>query len=206
MLLSRETKKVRIMKLKKFYLSTCFALLMLFSGNLFAQEERGKKDKAEDVVEMDERQGLKNDAKKALEAFKAKNNSIQGHLDSAAGYAIFPNVGKGAWILGGAAGNGVVYENGKVVGYTELRQVDVGFQIGGQAFSEIIIFKTPQALKNFKEGNFEFEGSASAVIWDKGKGEAIQFEDGVGVALMPKAGAMAGISVGGQKFNYGEVQ
>ncbi|MDX1603969.1 MAG: YSC84-related protein, partial [Salinimicrobium sediminis] len=99
-----------------------------------------------------------------------------------------------------------VYEKGKVVGYTELRQIDVGFQIGGQAFSEIIIFKTEQALNEFKEGNFEFEGSASAVIWDKGKGEAIQFQDGVGVALMPKAGAMAGISVGGQKFNYGEVQ
>ncbi len=194
------------MKLKKFYLSTCFALLMLFSGNLLAQEEGAKKDKAKDVVEMDERQELKNDAKKALEAFKAKDSGIQAHLDSAAGYAIFPNVGKGAWILGGAAGNGIVYEKGKVVGYTELRQIDVGFQIGGQAFSEIIIFKTEQALNEFKEGNFEFEGSASAVIWDKGKGEAIQFQDGVGVALMPKAGAMAGISVGGQKFNYGEVQ
>lgn len=194
------------MKLKKFYLSTCFALLMLFSGNLLAQEEGAKKDKAKDVVEMDERQELKNDAKKALEAFKAKDSGIQAHLDSAAGYAIFPNVGKGAWILGGAAGNGIVYEKGKVVGYTELRQIDVGFQIGGQAFSEIIIFKTEQALNEFKEGNFELEGSASAVIWDKGKGEAIQFQDGVGVALMPKAGAMAGISVGGQKFNYGEVQ
>lgn len=194
------------MKLKKFYLSTCFALLMLFSGNLLAQEEGAKKDKAKDVVEMDERQELKNDAKKALEAFKAKDSGIQAHLDSAAGYAIFPNVGKGAWILGGAAGNGIVYEKGKVVGYTELRQIDVGFQIGGQAFSEIIIFKTEQALNEFKEGNFELEGSASAVIWDKGKGEAIQFQDGVGVAIMPKAGAMAGISVGGQKFNYGEVQ
>ncbi|SOC79579.1 Las17-binding protein actin regulator [Salinimicrobium sediminis] len=194
------------MKMKKFYLSTCFALLMLFSGKLLAQEEGAKKDKAKDVVEMDERQELKNDAKKALEAFKAKDNGIQAHLDSAAGYAIFPNVGKGAWILGGAAGNGIVYEKGKVVGYTELRQIDVGFQIGGQAFSEIIIFKTEQALNEFKEGNFELEGSASAVIWDKGKGEAIQFQDGVGVALMPKAGAMAGISVGGQKFNYGEVQ
>ncbi|WP_245858876.1 lipid-binding SYLF domain-containing protein [Salinimicrobium sediminis] len=192
--------------MKKFYLSTCFALLMLFSGKLLAQEEGAKKDKAKDVVEMDERQELKNDAKKALEAFKAKDNGIQAHLDSAAGYAIFPNVGKGAWILGGAAGNGIVYEKGKVVGYTELRQIDVGFQIGGQAFSEIIIFKTEQALNEFKEGNFELEGSASAVIWDKGKGEAIQFQDGVGVALMPKAGAMAGISVGGQKFNYGEVQ
>lgn len=194
------------MKLKNFYLSTCIALLMFFSGNLFAQVEGEKTDKAEEVVEMDERQRLKSDAEKALAEFKAKDNSIQTHLDSAAGYAIFPNVGKGAWILGGAAGNGIVYEGGEIVGYTELRQIDIGFQIGGQAFSEIIIFETQGALDNFKQGNFELEGSASAVIWDEGKGEAIQFQDGVGVALMPKAGAMAGISVGGQKFNYGEVQ
>lgn len=193
------------MKLKKFYLPTVVALLMLFSANLSAQVDGDKPVNADEIVEVDERQKLENDADKALEAFKEKDNSIQRHLDDAVGYAIFPNVGKGAWILGGAAGNGVVYENGDIVGYAELRQIDVGFQIGGQAFREIIIFETQAALDDFKEGNFELEGSASAVIWDEGKGEAIQFQDGVGVALMPKAGVMAEISVGGQKFNYGEL-
>lgn len=193
------------MNFKKFYLTACFALLMLFSGNLFAQIEGEENDEAEEIVDMDERQELQDDANKALEAFKAKEMSVQEYLNSAAGYAVFPNVGKGAWILGGAAGNGVVYEGEEVVGYAELRQVDVGFQIGGQAFREIIIFKTQEALDEFKDGNFEFEGSASAVIWDEGKGKAIQFQDDVGVAVMPKAGAMAGISVGGQKFNYGAI-
>lgn len=198
------------MKVKNIFSAVLVVLLTFMSGNLMAQtvEEKEKKEEkpAKEIVEVDERQSLKNDAEKALKEFKAKNPNLQGHLDSAAGYAIFPNVGKGAWILGGAAGNGIVYEKGKIVGYTELRQIDVGFQIGGQKFSEIIIFKDQAALDNFKQGNFQFEGSASAVIWDKGRGEAIQFKDGVGVALMPKAGAMAGISVGGQKFNYGEVQ
>lgn len=194
------------MKLKNLFLTTSVALLMLFSGNIIAQTEGQQRDNADEIVDRDERQSLQNDAEKALQAFKTKDTNLQQHLDSAAGYAIFPNVGKGAWILGGAAGNGVVYENGEVTGYAELRQIDVGFQIGGQAFSEIIIFRDQAALERFKEGNFEFEGSASAVIWDEGRGEAIQFQDGVGVALMPKAGAMAGISVGGQKFNYGEVQ
>ena len=194
------------MKLKKFYFASCMTLLMFFCGNIYAQTEGQRTDNADEIVDRDERQSLQNDAEKALQAFKTEDNRIDTHLNDAAGYAVFPNVGKGAWILGGAAGNGVVYENGEVVGYAELRQVDVGFQIGGQAFSEIIIFRTQEALDKFKQGNFQFEGSASAVIWDKGKGEAIQFQDGVGVALMPKAGAMAGISVGGQKFNYGEVQ
>ncbi len=83
-----------------------------------------------------------------------------------------------------------------------LRQIDIGFQFGGKAFRELIVFETQEALDKFKEGNFEFGGSASAVIWDEGKGRAITFENGAGVAIMPKAGAMAGISVGGQEFDY----
>ena len=108
--------------------------------------------------------------------------------------------------MGGAAGNGVVYKNGEVVGYAELRQIDIGLQIGGKAFRELIVFNTQEALEEFKEGNFEFGGTASAVIWDEGGTEAIQFQDGVGVAIMPKAGAMVGISVGGQEFDYRAVE
>lgn len=194
------------MKLRSIYSTVLILLLIFISGDLTAQTDRDTTQAADEIVDRDERQELKNDAEKAIQKFKEKDSEMEGYLESAAGYAVFPNVGKGAYILGGAAGNGIVYENGEIVGYTELRQIDIGFQLGGQAFSEIIIFRTPEALENFKQGNFEFEGSASAVIWDKGRGEAIQFEEGVGVALMPKAGAMAGISVGGQKFNYGDVQ
>jgi lipid-binding SYLF domain-containing protein len=174
------------------------AVMLLFSSaDLLAQD----KDK-EMIVDMEKRETLKSDAKEAKAAFMSANADLESTLASAAGYAIFPNVGKGAWILGGAAGNGVVYENGKLVGYAELRQIDIGFQFGGKAFRELIVFKTKEALDKFKEGNFEFGGSASAVIWDKGKGKALTFEDGAGVAIMPKAGAMVGISVGGQEFDY----
>lgn len=184
--------------------------LMLFcsSGAVFSQEyDKKDKDKdKEEIVDMDQREDLKQDAEEAMQAFIAEDARIEEHLNNAAGYAIFPNVGKGAWILGGAAGNGVVYEKGNMVGYAELRQIDIGFQIGGQAFREIIIFRTQSALDKFKEGDFSFEGTASAVVWDKGKGESIQFKDGVGVALMPKAGAMVGISIGGQEFDYRDAQ
>lgn len=181
-------------------------MLLLSSGVVFSQDYDKKDKDKERVVDMDQRESLQRDAKEAKQAFINEDSRIEEHLNNAAGYAIFPNVGKGAWILGGAAGNGVVYENGNMVGYAELRQIDIGFQIGGQAFREIIIFRTQTALDKFKEGDFSFEGSASAVVWDKGKGESIQFKDGVGVALMPKAGAMVGISIGGQEFDYRAVQ
>lgn len=194
------------MKIRPKFYTGILALIFLFAvGPLSAQEYDKKKDKnkeKEEIVDQDKKQGLIKDAKEAKQAFIDEDSRIKEHLDNAVGYAIFPNVGKGAWILGGAAGNGVVYENGNLVGYSELRQIDVGFQFGGQAYREIIIFRTQSALDKFKEGNFSFEGSASAVVWDKGKGESIQFKDGIGVALMPKAGAMVGISIGGQEFDY----
>lgn len=187
-------------------ITSLFALMLLFSsGAVLAQDYNKKKDKdkdKEEIVDQEHRENLKRDVKDAKTAFINANSELESMLSSAAGYAIFPNVGKGAWILGGAAGNGIVYEKGQLAGYAELRQIDIGFQFGGKAYRELIIFKTQEALNKFKEGDFEFGGSASAVIWDKGKGEAITFEDGVGVAIMPKAGAMAGISVGGQEFDY----
>lgn len=180
--------------------SGLLVLVMLFaSGNMVAQDE----DK---IMDMEKREEVKADAMEAKKAFMQANPELEGMLNDAAGYAIFPNVGKGAWILGGAAGNGIVYEKGNLVGYAELRQIDIGFQFGGKAFRELIVFRTQEALDKFKEGNFEFGGSASAVIWDKGKGKAITFENGAGVAIMPKAGAMAGISVGGQEFDYRAAQ
>ena len=185
-------------------------MLLLFSGTVLAQEydkkEKNDEKENEQIVDQDKRKDLERDAQDAKTAFMNANNELETMLSNAAGYAVFPNVGKGAWILGGAAGNGIVYENGQLAGYAEMRQIDIGFQFGGKAFRELIIFKTQEALNKFKEGNFEFGGSASAVIWDKGKGEAITFENGVGVAIMPKAGAMAGISVGGQEFDYRAAQ
>ncbi len=178
-----------------FYGGLLVLLLLPTSANLSAQDD-------DMIVDIDKREELKTDAVNAKKAFMEANPELESMLSGAAGYAIFPNVGKGAWILGGAAGNGVVYENNRVSGFAELRQIDIGFQFGGKAFRELIIFKTQQALDTFKEGNFEFGGSASAVIWDKGKGKAISFENGAGVAIMPKAVAMAGISIGGQEFDF----
>ncbi len=179
----------------KMYSAIIVVMLLFVSGQVTAQDQ-------DRVMDMEKREVIKSDADDALTAFKNANSELENLLSDAAGYVIFPNVGKGAWVLGGAAGNGVVYENNQIVGFAELRQIDIGFQIGGKAFRELIVFKTEQALDSFKKGNFEFGGSASAVIWDKGAGKAIPFENGAGVAIMPKAGAMVGISVGGQEFDY----
>ena len=128
------------------------------------------------------------------------------HFNNAVGYAIFPNVGKGAYIIGGASGNGTVYENGNLIGYADLKQLDVGLQIGGKAFVEVLFFENEQALEKFKSGSYELSANASAVILDEGFSRNLEFEDGVAIVTVPKGGAMAGISVGGQRFEFRPLQ
>ncbi|MFV8837354.1 YSC84-related protein [Salinimicrobium soli] len=193
--------------LKNRVITGIFSLMLLFStSTLLAQDDDDMQNDDEQEVEIDDKQELENDVKKAKAAFLANSPEMKDLFNNTEGYVIFPNVGKGAWILGGAAGNGILYENGKLQGYAEMRQIDIGFQFGGQAYREVIFFRTKEALNKFKQGRFGFEGTASAVIIEEGKAKSVKFEDGVGVAVMPKAGAMIGISVGGQEFDYRDAQ
>ncbi|WP_417885366.1 hypothetical protein [Zunongwangia sp.] len=177
------------MKRRNMYMLGMVGIFMLlFSGNLLAQTE--------------EQQELINDAKESKAAFIEQQPEMAGLFDKAEAYVIFPNVGKGAYILGGAAGNGVLFENGKVVGFAELRQVDIGLQIGGQAFRQAILFQTPSELAKFKKGDYKFSGDVSAVAIEKGKSKSVEFSNGRAIVTMPKAGAMVELSVGGQKFDY----
>lgn len=145
---------------------------------------------------------LVTDARQEKAMIEREHPLMSNYFDSAEGYAIFPNVGKGAYIIGGASGNGVVYDSGSLIGYADLKQVDIGLQLGGKAFVEVIFFETEAALDRFKNGGFELSANASAVILDEGFSRELEFRDGVAVVTVPKGGAMAGISVGGQRFNF----
>ncbi|MCM4157309.1 hypothetical protein DHD80_14980 [Gramella sp. AN32] len=142
------------------------------------------------------------DAQVAKTAFINSSTNLDELFQKSEGYAIFPNVGKGAMVAGGASGNGAVYQKGNLIGYAKLKQVDIGFQLGGQAFRQVILFQTTKELERFKNGNFELSGNASAVAMDDGVAKSVEFRDGLAIATMPKAGAMIEVSVGGQKFEY----
>jgi lipid-binding SYLF domain-containing protein len=142
------------------------------------------------------------DANVALAKAKATDPTLVPILNSAAGYAVFPSVGKGAAGVGGAYGKGVLYERGVPVGYCDLSQGTIGFQLGGQAYTEIIAFETQQAVDTFKQGNFRFDAQATAVALKSGAGANAKFTNGVAVFTMDEAGLMFEASVGGQKFSY----
>ena len=140
---------------------------------------------------------------KALNKFK-KISSLKTYFKKARGYAVFPNVGKGGIGIGGARGKGEVFEKGKVIGSTSLTHVSIGFQLGGQAFSQIIFFKDKKSLERFTEGNFEFGASASAALISEGANASADYSDGVAVLTFLKGGLMYEASIGVQKFSYEE--
>ena len=138
----------------------------------------------------------------ALAKAKEADPTLGPILNAASGYAVFPSVGKGAAGVGGAYGKGVLYEGGRIVGYCDLSQATIGFQLGGQAYTQIIAFETPEAVTAFKAGNLNFAAQATAVAIRSGAGANAEYADGVAVFTMDEAGLMYEASVGGQKFSY----
>jgi len=139
------------------------------------------------------------------------------------GYAVFPTVGKGGIIVGGAFGKGRVFRHGNPTGEVTLSKVNIGFQLGGQAFSEIIFFEDERAYGEFTSGSFEFDVSASAVAITAGAqakagteggtagasaGPAtgaqadIGYNKGLAVFVHTKGGLMYEATIGGQKFEF----
>ena len=149
-----------------------------------------------------ERRILVEDAEVTVELFRLGDPGMKEFFDTAYGYAVFPDVGKGAVGVGGAYGRGVVYEQGKHIGYCDLTQGTVGLQLGGQAYREIIFFERKSALDRFRVGDLVFAAQVSAVAANAGASADADYSNGVVVFTMARGGLMAEASVGGQQFRY----
>jgi lipid-binding SYLF domain-containing protein len=161
---------------------------LVFAGQATAQEAKFKK--------------IQGDVEEAIKAFKKADPGLDQTFKSAAGYAVFPNVGKGGLVFGGAHGLGYVYEGDKLVGYASLTQVTFGAQIGGQEFSQIVFFETKGALEQFKSSQFTMNAQVGAVAAAEGASKNAKYVEGVMVFTKAKQGLMAEASVGGQKFKF----
>ena len=162
---------------------TIIALFLLaFSFNATAQKDVSEK------------------SAEAIKEFKHTNDKISKYFSSAYGYAVFPSVGKGGLGVGGAAGNGTIYRGGAKVGDCSLSQLTIGFQAGGQAYSEVIFFKDAESFNRFVGDKFEFAAQTSAVAVTAGASFDVDYRDGILVFTHAKGGLMYEASVGGQKF------
>jgi lipid-binding SYLF domain-containing protein len=145
---------------------------------------------------------LRAEAEKAIKVLQSTDSSLTNRFRGSAGFVVFPSIGKGGLFFGGEYGKGVVYEKGKPVGEATLTEVNVGPQVGGQSFYEVIFFETDEALADFKQSKFEVSTKASAVLATEGAALDATYRDGVMIFTLPRNGLMAQAAVGGQKFKY----
>jgi lipid-binding SYLF domain-containing protein len=162
------------------------------------------------------------DFSETIEAFRS-SPVVEKFFSDSYGYAVFPTIGKGGFGIGGAHGKGQVYKDGTVTGTTSMTQVTIGFQVGGQAFSQIIFFQDKRAYSEFTSGNFEFGAQASAVAITVGAQaqagstgssagassgskesgpQSAKYNNGMVTFTHTSGGLMYEASVGGQKFKY----
>lgn len=138
----------------------------------------------------------------AIAAFKNKDPGINTFFQKAYGYAVFPSVGKAGMGIGAAHGKGKVYRRGSYIGNASLSQLTIGFQLGGQVYSEIIFFKDKAALDDFIGGHFELGAQVSAVAATAGASADAGYSGGVAIFTIAKGGLMYEASIGGQKFKF----
>jgi lipid-binding SYLF domain-containing protein len=155
--------------------------------------------------------------KETMKDFRDLGNVSQ-MLDEAYGYAVLPTIGKGGMGVGGAGGSGCVFAAGKHTGDVSMAQVTIGWQLGGQAYSQLILFKNKDSYDDFTKGNFEFGADATAVALTYGAaaGASTQgasasagdtkaagaWKRGMAIFTLAKGGLMYEASIGGQKYNF----
>jgi len=154
------------------------------------------------AVQAQDKERIFDDSRSAKTAFIKTDASMNTLFNNSYGYAIFPNVGKGAAVIGGAGGNGGVYEKGKKIGTAKMVQISAGAQVGGQAYREVIFFENKDALDRFKDNKVEFSGQVSAVAAKAGASATAKYREGVAVFTQEIGGLMVEASLGGQKFIY----
>ena len=151
---------------------------------------------------------------------------VASYFDSAYGYAVFRTIGKGGLGIGAAHGKGQTYVGGKVTGFTAVTVLSLGFQAGGQAYSQVVFFEHRAAYESFTSGNFEFDAGAGAVVVtasaaasagtggaeagaSSGTGGAkatAGYRKGMLIFTMVKGGLMYEVTIAGQKYNWKPVK
>jgi lipid-binding SYLF domain-containing protein len=137
-----------------------------------------------------------------VSAFKKTDPGIDTFFKESHAYVVFPEITKGAIGIGGAAGDGTVFERGTTIGSSSMTQVTIGLQFGGQTYSEVIFFNDKTALDKFEAGNYAVAAGASAIALKEGASETAGYNNGVAIFTMGTGGLMFEASVGGQKFSF----
>lgn len=156
----------------------------------------------EDRLTQEKKSKINLNYNKTIKSFMKDNKTVTNLVYDSHAYIVFPSIGKGGLIFGGAYGEGRAYKKGFWVGDVVLNQYTFGLQAGGQQYSEIIFFKTEDAFEKFKKDGFEDSTQSSVVPIYSGLSSDVDFAKDVEVYTSSSAGLMLEATTGAQNFSY----
>ncbi len=110
----------------------------------------------------------------ALEKFYEEVQDGKEFISKAKGYLLFPRVIKAGLGIGGEHGEGALRIRGKTVDYYSTTSASVGFQLGVQQKSVLVVFMTKSSLKKFRNSSGWKAGvDGSVALIDIGAGGSI---------------------------------
>lgn len=149
-----------------------------------------------------EQHTLQSQAQATLNEMQQRQPGLSNAVQGAYAYAVFPDVGKAAFIVGGAGGAGVLYEHGVPTGNVKISKASFGASVGAQSMGELIILNDQNSVNQIKSGSFDLGANVSAIVLTSGGAAPTGTVRGTQVFLMPRGGAMVDVSVSGQKVSF----
>lgn len=134
-----------------------------------------------------------------------QNENLLPYFQNAEAYALYPGVGRAGLGFGAAYGKGFVFQDSQIIGVTRITQVNVGFNMGGQIYRQIVFFKTPEALAHFRRGNLELGGQANAALITLGAGVTPAQLSDIAIFTQLRGGLLIEVSIGGHYYSFSPV-
>lgn len=139
-----------------------------------------------------------------LNRFKREVSGGGRFLERASGVLVFPSIIKAGLVVGGEYGEGALRVGGKTVDYYNTASASLGFQLGAQSKSIVIVFMTQKALTDFRKSKgweAGVDGSVAVVEWGVGKDiNTIDIKDPVVGFVFDNKGLMYNLTLEGSKF------
>jgi lipid-binding SYLF domain-containing protein len=147
---------------------------------------------------------LNTSGKSALNRLYAQSGKAAALGRSARAILVFPKIVKAGFVVGGQGGEGVLFVQGRPVGYYRISAVSYGLQAGGQSYSYALFFMNQKALDYLRKSDGWAIGSGpSVVVVDKGKAmstTSTTIAEDVAAFPFGQKGLMAGLGLEGSKI------
>jgi lipid-binding SYLF domain-containing protein len=147
---------------------------------------------------------IDSNASSALAALYSQNPAAKALRAKARAVLVFPDIRKGAFIVGAQYGYGALRKRGRTVAYYRTGAASYGFQAGVKQFGYALFFMTDAALNYLNaSGGWAIGTGPSLVVVDQGMARSLtttSLRADVYAFVFDQKGLMGGVGIEGSKI------